>query len=212
MSSSLPNGHVIVISNETRLRALIMLDEITQSYSFARDLEACVHAISTSESLYIDKLQEIGTNYKNNPGLISQGLKVIFMNSRDMARGTIVEDIDTESRKQRARFDQIVQEKYDMVNKDSYKTTLRCRRCGSGDVGVEQKQTRDLSIHMPSPAPLLSPPLPFRLLFCCPSSPPLSSCLILVLSFSCCQMTGGADESMTVFCTCSKCNNRWTMR
>ena len=147
-----------------RINCLRMLAEYHDTWMDARDVEATVHALSTSNSTYIDKIQQIIWNLRANPKLTSYGVDVAILSDASMAEGTIIQDIENESRAQRVRFNGIVQEKYELVNKASYRTTLKCRRCGSDDIACEQKQTR------------------------------------------------GADESMTVFCTCSKCTLRWTMR
>lgn len=148
----------------TRARSLHMIAELHEDWLLARQIEAAAHALSKSRGAYTDMVQRIIFNLHNNPNLTSMSAEIVLLSDHDMARGTLIEDIERENRENRERFDQIVQEKYQLVNKASYKTTLRCRRCGSGDVQCDQKQTR------------------------------------------------GADESMTVFATCNKCSNRWTMR
>lgn len=130
----------------------------------AREIEAGIHSISTTEDEYIDKAQQIIFNLKNNPALHGIGVDIVHMSDIELAKGTIVEDIQRETGLRRARFEQMLQEKYEMMNDKSFKTTLKCRRCGSSEVAWEQKQTRS------------------------------------------------ADEASTVFCTCNKCNNRWTMK
>lgn len=147
-----------------RLRSLRMLAEYQPDWMTAREIEAAVHAGSTTASMHMDKMQQIIFNLRNNPSLVARGNDVVLLSNTEMAKGTIVEEIEREAIEQRMRFDQIIEEKYEKVNRASCRTALRCRRCGSGDVTCEQKQTR------------------------------------------------GADESMTVFCTCNKCSNRWTMR
>ena len=151
------------IPSSQRLSVLKMLAEYHNDFMVARDIEACIHSMSKSLGMHMDKAQQIIYNLHSNPELEKAGVNIVCMNDAEMAKGTIVEDIEKETLNQRLRFEQILQEKYDKVN-TSCRTVLRCRRCGSGDVSAEQKQTR------------------------------------------------GADEAMTVFCTCAKCNNRWTMR
>lgn len=152
------------ISPSERLNALRMIGEYHDNWMVARDIEAVLHGCSLSRCCYSDKVQQIVYNMHANPVLCTADASIAMLSDTQMAKGTIVEEIEYESEQQRTRFEQILQEKYDLVNRASYKATLRCRRCGSGDVSCEQKQTR------------------------------------------------GADEAMTVFCTCSKCQNRWTMR
>ena len=103
-------------------------------------------------------------NLKQNPELKRHGMQLIYKTDREMAKGTIIEDIECEAENRRVRFEQMLQEKYDMLNDKTFRATLKCMRCGSADITWEQKQTRS------------------------------------------------ADEAMTIFCSCNKCNNRWTMR
>lgn len=152
------------INPTERVKALRIIGEYHDDWMVARDIESAVHAFSTTHRSYMDKIQQLVYNMHVNRLLCSMGPSVAMLSDNEMATGTIVEQIERESNAQRARFEQIIQEKYELVNRVTYKTTLRCRRCGSGDVTCEQKQTR------------------------------------------------GADEAMTIFCTCSKCQNRWTMR
>ena len=142
------------------LRALCARLEVAE----ARRVEALAHAISRSDVHYVDKVHQLLFNLDANPKLHERGRSVVLMDDAEMAVGTVIEDIETQRSAQKARFEQIVQEKYDRLSAQSSVTALRCRRCGSDDVSAEQKQTR------------------------------------------------GADEAMTVFCTCAKCSNRWTMR
>lgn len=134
------------------------------SSSLCRDIEAAIHASVTSLSGYREKTQQILHNLSINPSLAKLGSKIVCMTNSDMSRGTVLEDIETESKLRKTRFEAMLQNKYDQTNDTTCRTTLKCRRCGSSEVQVEQKQTR------------------------------------------------GADEAMTLFCTCSKCTNRWTMR
>lgn len=157
-------GKTQAIPNEQRIRTLRVLLDYQPDWMAARATEAAAHALSSSFSCYTDKMQQVIFNLRNNPTLTACGADIVLMSNAVMAKGTIVEEIEREAEEQRARFEQILQEKYEMVNRTSCRTALRCRRCGSGDVTCEQKQTR------------------------------------------------GADESMTVFCTCVKCSLRWTMR
>ena len=152
------------VPTSKRHNGIGMLSEICTEWSNARDIECAAHCTSSSIAEYVDKMHQVIWNIKQNPKLEKLGANLVLMTDEEMAKGSIIEDIEYQNRQRRLRFDQIVQEKYDMVNKETYRATLICRRCGSSDVTCEQKQTR------------------------------------------------GADEAMTVFCTCGKCNQRWTMR
>lgn len=150
------------ISARHRIQTIRMLADY-QSWENARSTEAIAHAVSHSRAMYLDKMQQIIFNLHSYPRH-RECINLALMSNEELARGTIIEDIERESMEQRKRFAQILAEKYERVNRDSCKSAMRCRRCGNQDVMCEQKQTR------------------------------------------------GADEAMTVFCTCTKCSNRWTMR
>lgn len=147
-----------------RLRILRALADEVDDWAAAREMEACVRAVSQSRTAYNDKVQQVVFNLRATPALRRHGAAIVLMTDAAMASGTLIEEVERESHERRLRLEQIIQEKYDELDKHSFRTTLKCRRCGSADIAWEQKQTR------------------------------------------------GADEAMTVFCTCNKCRNRWTMR
>ena len=152
---------VQLISPETRLTAVHMLAE-HQNWNAARQNEAAAHSLSPSALIYKDKMQQLIFNASTNPRL-KDCANIAFMSNRELSRGTVIEDIERERHMHETRFQNMLQEKYELATR-STKTTMRCRRCGGTDIFAEQKQTR------------------------------------------------GADEAMTVFCTCSRCSLRWTMR
>lgn len=147
-----------------RRNVLRMLCQISDDLETSRIIESAIHSVSRQEAEYIDKAQQLIFNIKQNPTLINNKEDTLLLTDDQMAKNTVIEDIQHETELRKIRFEQMLQEKYDMVNDKSYNTTLKCRRCGSAEVSWEQKQTRS------------------------------------------------ADEASTVFCTCNKCNNRWTMR
>ena len=152
------------IGTRKRLESARFINDMIEDWRVAREIEMSVHAISATSTNYQDKMHQLVFNLKANPSLKKEGASIVLMDDQKMAKGTIIEDIERETKQKQERFEHILQEKYDKVNRESYRTTLKCGRCGSSDVSWEQKQTR------------------------------------------------GADEAMTVFCTCGKCNKRWTMR
>ena len=150
------------VPTDVRVKGFIALNNECPTET-AYNLEAGIHSISLSTSMYEDKILQILHNVRTNKKLLEKGDKVIVMSDAEMAEGTIVEDIENQQLQRFERFDQMLQDKYETLNDRTYTSTLKCRRCGSSDVSWEQKQTR------------------------------------------------GADEAMTVFCTCAKCKNRWKM-
>ena len=153
---------VAPVNAAQRLRCLKTLAE-TQGWERARRTEAIVHALSRTRAAYGDKIQQVIFNVVANPRLASE-CTVALMSDEQMARGTVVEDIARERHDKSERFQNMVQEKYELASRATKAASMRCRRCGATDIFAEQKQTR------------------------------------------------GADEAMTVFCTCSRCSLRWTMR
>ena len=107
-----------------------------------RDIEAAIHASSLSLAGYKEKTQQILHNLSSNSNLIKLGDQIVCMTNSHMSRGTILEDIETESKLRKIRFEAMLQNKYEQTNDASCRTTLKCRRCGSSEVQVEQKQTR----------------------------------------------------------------------
>lgn len=160
MVDVLPSG--FGVAPEFRIRVLRLLSKY-QPWEQARENEAVAHAISSSTTAYTDKMRQLIYNVRFNPSLRPK-TNLALLSDRELARGTVIEDIETESAQRCTRFEQILTEKYELVSRSVCKSALRCRRCGNQDIVCEQKQTR------------------------------------------------GADEAMTVFCTCTKCSNRWTMR
>ena len=147
-----------------RQRALSLLNNNCKNVLTAREIESGIHSISTNINMYRDKIQQVTHNLQVNDKLKEKGGYISVLTDSEMAEGTIVSDIGIQSKLRFERFDRMLQDKYETLNDKTYRTTLKCHRCGSPEVTWEQKQTR------------------------------------------------GADEAMTVFCTCTKCHNRWTMR
>lgn len=151
------------IDADKRRNVAIFLSKFCEP-TIAREIEAEIHMMTTSEEEYIDKSQQIALNLNVNPILCEKKEDVVYMCDFELAKGTIVEDIERQSSIRKKRFEQILQEKYEMIKDDSVNATMKCRRCGSEELCWEQKQTRS------------------------------------------------ADESMTLYVSCNKCKNRWTMK
>ena len=127
---------------ERRMRTIDLLTDVLESFDDARSVEALVFTTASTDHMYTDKVQQLVVNMRNNPMLRGDCRTAVFMEDSVMARETIIADIERETNDRRQRFEQIMQEKYDMVNQASVRATLRCRRCGSSELSWEQKQTR----------------------------------------------------------------------
>lgn len=154
-------GSVKILTTSQRLAAFQYIATL-QEWNLARENEALMYAISWSSNMYHDKLQQLIYNLRTNKELRTRS-DLALLDDVELSKGTVIEDITRERKEQIERFNNILQEKYELASR-SNTTTLRCRRCGGTDIHAEQKQTR------------------------------------------------GADEAMTVFCTCARCTLRWTMR
>jgi DNA-directed RNA polymerase subunit M/transcription elongation factor TFIIS len=175
---------------ECRMRTIELLTDVLESFDDARSVEALVFTTASTDELYTDKVQQMVVNMRNNPTLRADCRTAVFMEDSVMAHGTIIADIERETSDRRQRFEQIMQEKYDMVNQASVRATLRCRRCGSSELSWEQKQTRGAD------GTRRRAPQPHRRPSCSRSLPRASR-------------VHRVDDRL---CTCTKCNNRWTMR
>jgi transcription elongation factor S-II len=126
-----------------------------------REVEAACHAASLTADEYYDHVRRAAFNLHENGRI---GIEVVYLPDSELTEGTLLGRIETESRARTERFENMLKEKYDALNDRTFQAIVRCRRCGSHEVGWSEKQTRS------------------------------------------------ADESATVFCTCTVCKNRWTMR
>ena len=130
---------ISVVQRQQVLKLLTKLSNLEKS----RELEAKIHSIVRNVDEYINKCQQLALNLKNNPKLQHNvDSELIMLSDVEMSKGTILEDIENEAILRKQRFEQMLQEKYEMLNDKSFNTTLKCRRCGSSEVGWEQKQTR----------------------------------------------------------------------
>lgn len=135
----------------------------THDILLARNIESALHAHSSSSSDYMDNGIRVAFNMYSNPTIASPDM--VFLNDRDLIHGTLLEQIEHETKLRNERFEKMLQEKYEQIDEEGYTGVLRCRRCGRSDnVSYDEKQTR------------------------------------------------GSDESMTLFCNCGNCGNRWVIR
>jgi transcription elongation factor S-II len=129
--------------------------------ALCRNVESLCHAYSATVTEYADRMRHATHNLRTNSRLREE---VVTASDEVLTQGTLVERLRKEAALRRARFESMLQEKYDALNDQTFEAIVRCRKCGSQEVTWEEKQTRS------------------------------------------------ADEGATVFCTCTVCKNRWTMR
>ena len=128
----------------------------------ARELEANAHALAVDAHHYNDIVFKVA-QHLHSTGSIDDAL-ISHRSPQALMKGTLTERIQRTEDERRRVFEKMLQEKYESISSSGGASSLRCRRCSSTDILVEQKQTRS------------------------------------------------ADEGMSVYCVCSTCDNRWTMR
>ena len=125
-----------------RIYAVKLLEKHFGAWVLSREVEAAIHATSSTEHVYVDTVKRVVFNVVQNPELIKHGADLIAYSSNDMAIGTIIEDIERKRIQDLHMFETKLQEKYEMVADQEAASTLTCRRCGSKNVLWDQKQTR----------------------------------------------------------------------
>ena len=123
-----------------RQRRIVELGSVRSDVSMCREIEAACHGVSHDAAEYDDHIARALINLRNHPPSI--GWEVVVLPDASLARGTPVGDLLEEQQLQTARFEQMLQEKYEALDDVSVQKIVRCRRCGSGEVTWEEKQTR----------------------------------------------------------------------
>ena len=130
------------IEPQARYRALTLLFRASSNWSVARVLESSSHAAAVSLTTYYDRVRRVATNLKLNPHLLARAEEINSMSDEELAQNTIVARIAEERQHSRARFQNMLNETYNSLDDREYRSSLRCKRCGSIDVNWDQKQTR----------------------------------------------------------------------
>ena len=104
-----------------------------------REVEAQCHAASAAAVDYTDHVRRAAFNLGENPRV---GEEVVYLHDDALALGTRAGDLATERAARSARFEQMLQEKYEALNDASFQAIVRCRKCGSTEIVWEDKQTR----------------------------------------------------------------------
>ena len=123
-----------------RQRALsLLVHRRPKEFLLCRDVEAECHAISHTAEQYADEILRAAYNLRENS---SAGRDVPFLPDETLLRGTAAGSWRDEKNAREARFQNMLQEKYEALNDKTFETIVRCRRCGSGEVNVDEKQPR----------------------------------------------------------------------
>lgn len=122
-----------------RQEALRHLHSARADVGLCRSVEASVHGLSASESDYRDLILRSVFNLSTN---LDVGEDVVHCTDEELSRGTLLGKLERERVMRKDRFEQMLQEKYDSLNDQSFKAIITCRACGSTEVRWEEKQTR----------------------------------------------------------------------
>lgn len=106
-----------------------------------RDVEAVIHAVSTSEEEYRDLTSRACYNMHANKK-IDDAYLIVHESDHVLARNTNLETIENEATARKERFHNMLHEKYEALNDESYEALVKCRKCGSSEIAWEEKQTR----------------------------------------------------------------------
>lgn len=129
------------ISAERRIAVTRLLSRFVD-FDVARNVEANIHGFAINDDHYNDLSLRCALNCRANADNASEWM--MCESDEALAKGTILERIRQTKVDRDARFQRMLQEKYESISKDkgSYTSSLKCRRCNSNDVSWEQKQTR----------------------------------------------------------------------
>ena len=115
------------------------LNERPDDFELCRNVESHCHSISSTLREYQDNVLRCAFNLRQNPALKAS---VVYLDDVALAKGTIIEQIETERQVRAERFERMLQEKYEALDDQKFQAIVRCRRCGSEEVSWDEKQTR----------------------------------------------------------------------
>lgn len=129
----------IYMENSSRQVAIRLLYQNCPDIDVCRRAEAMIHSNSPFESVYWDAVQRCAYNFFSNP---EKKELVVHSSDAALAEGTIVGIKENDRQARKLRFEQMLQEKYDSLNDQTFQAIVKCRHCGSTEVHWEEKQTR----------------------------------------------------------------------
>lgn len=124
---------------EQRKNALILLTKY-RPFDVCRDIESAIHSKSKTKNEYNNNVLRSSWNLNNNNNL--NDINIVFKPDNQLIEGTILQNIENETKYRSERFEKMLQEKYDSINEKKYTSLITCRRCGSEEVSYDEKQTR----------------------------------------------------------------------
>ena len=122
-----------------RQRALRVLLTARPDAEVCREVESSCHAIAQTDEEYFDHIKRSAFNLRENP---EAGRDVMYVSDETLTQGTLLGRIEEQTKVRTARFERMLQEKYEALDDESFQAIVRCRRCGSSEVTWEEKQVR----------------------------------------------------------------------
>ena len=127
-----------MLPSERQKRYKILFD-IRQDCELIREIEAISHAASQNSMDYDDHIHKAASNLRIRPDM---GLEMMTVSDDILIRGTVAGTLDEQRRIAESRFEKMLEDKYESMNDEEFATIVHCKKCGSGDVRWEDKQTR----------------------------------------------------------------------
>ena len=120
----------------------LLADACDGDVTLAREIEAICRAASLTSAEYGDAVRRAATNLK----LVDRAQRspeLAFLSDGDVARGTLIGEVERERLMRKERFEAMLQSKMDSLTNDTaVEAIVKCRRCGSTDIHFSEKQTR----------------------------------------------------------------------
>ncbi len=117
----------------------LLLKSRADDAALCRLVEAHLHAQAEAADDYKDAVLRAAHNLRMNPALAHE---VVDAPDEVLARGTALDEIAEQQRMREERFRQMLEEKYEALNDETFQAIVRCRRCNSMEISWEEKQTR----------------------------------------------------------------------
>lgn len=128
------------VDADARVRAVRILAKTLQDdLAMARDIEAHAHSAAVDESHYFDLVLKSALNCRVAPA--NAAANMACMPDDHLVRGTVVQRVRETEDERRNLFARMLEEKYESI-RSKEDSSVKCRRCNSTEILVEQKQTR----------------------------------------------------------------------
>lgn len=133
----LPEGQYSLSYRHNALK--LLCKTVHLDFLIAREIESRCHACADNMHEYTNNIKLCAFNARHNANV---GVVMLSLHDTILARGTIVERLRNEVKAREKRFQEMLEEKYESMNDETFQSIVKCRRCGSTEVQWEEKQTR----------------------------------------------------------------------